>query len=136
MAGYQALSCRVAHRPRSRYPAQVELALSSGAFRYVAEKSGRSAYQAEARSRGGQWSADGEAQREISSRRLHYRGDRRTNRLVGQRSGCGHLRARLVERLAFEPLLVRPVEQAAGLLEASDDGGDGRQPVAAVVFVP
>jgi len=26
--------------------------------------------------RGGQWSTEGEAQREISSRRLHYRGDR------------------------------------------------------------
>ena len=37
--------------------------------------------------------------------------------------------------IAFEPLLVGPVEQAAGLLEASDDGGDGREPVAAVVFV-
>jgi hypothetical protein len=57
------------------------------------------------------------------------------DRLVRQRSGCRHLRARLVERLAFEPLLVGPVEQAAGFLEASDDGGDGRQPVAAVVFV-
>jgi hypothetical protein len=33
------------------------------------------------------------------------------------------------------PLLIGPVEQAAGFLEASDDGGDGRQPVAAVVFV-
>ena len=57
------------------------------------------------------------------------------DRLVGQRSWCGHLRARLVERLAFEPLLVGPVEEAAGFLEASDDGGDGREPVAAVVFV-
>src|SRR5208337_1243683 len=27
------------------------------------------------------------------------------------------------------------IEQAAGFLEASDDGGDGRQPVSAVVFV-
>jgi hypothetical protein len=31
--------------------------------------------------------------------------------------------------------LVGPVEQAAGFLEASDDGGDGREPVSAVVFV-
>ena len=57
------------------------------------------------------------------------------DRLVRQRSWCRHLRARLVERLAFEPLLVGPIEQAAGFLEASDDGGDGRQPVSAVVFV-
>ena len=42
------------------------------------------------------------------------------DRLVRQRSGCRHLRARLVERLAFEPLLVGPVEQAAGFLETSD----------------
>src|SRR4030081_1071964 len=35
----------------------------------------------------------------------------------------------------FEPLLVGPIKEAAGFLEASDDGGDGRQPVAAVVFV-
>jgi hypothetical protein len=46
-----------------------------------------------------------------------------------------HLRARLVERLAFESLLVGPVEQAAGFLKASDDGGDGREAVSAVVFV-
>jgi len=57
------------------------------------------------------------------------------DRLVRQRSWCRHLRARLVERLAFEPLLVGPVEQAAGFLEASDDGGDGREPVSAVVFI-
>src|ERR1700730_12415983 len=57
------------------------------------------------------------------------------DRLVGQRSWCRHLRARLVERLAFEPFLIGPVEEAAGFLEASDDGGDGREPVAVVVFV-
>jgi hypothetical protein len=54
------------------------------------------------------------------------------DRLVRQRSWSRHLRARLVERLAFEPLLVGPVEQAAGFLEAACDRW---HPVSAVVIV-